>query len=456
MENDKGFYWERHAEAEKACLDLLDDCKRNNGVIARFEQKLIKQTSSRLLDWVDHFYLRDSKTVREKLGAVGFVKQPDTRREALFHPGAFLPTIVLAGGSSTSASGPETGMALRVESIADFLQVNDFRAEIEGGPLSPFRRALVAVESGTALMVVERRGTRDYEPAYPGDPYLRKYFEAMEAWQNRPRAGANEDRTFKEIFRIADRLVEQLGPDLVAHIVCRAERGYWLSRNFAARVQQGRHDALGMGWANHDHHTFRSSRRNFSKLVSLFSRLGFRNRERFYAGAEAGWGAQVMENPISRLTLFLDVDLSPEEVATDFSRDELQERGQLGTVGLWCALHGDSILQAGMHHVAAQFEFDRLIQDLRRYGVEYMAPFSNFPYLKQAFSVAEKWEVDAERVGKLVRERAVTSEQGERFLSQGAIGSHLENIQRGEGYKGFNRKNVSAIIRETDPRRHVA
>ncbi len=107
MENEKGLYWERHAEAEKACLDLLDDCRRNNGVIARFEQKLIKQTSSRLLDWVDHFYLRDSRTVREKLGALGFVKQPDTRREALFHPGAFLPRIVLAGSSSASASGPE-------------------------------------------------------------------------------------------------------------------------------------------------------------------------------------------------------------------------------------------------------------------------------------------------------------------------------------------------------------
>jgi hypothetical protein len=277
----------------------------------------------------------------------------------------------------------------------------------------------------------------------------------MEAWQNRPRSSDNEGRTFGEIFRIADRLVRQLGPDLAAHIVCRAERTFWLSRNFAARVQQGRQDALGLAWGNHDHHTFRSSRRNFPKLVALFSRLGFQNRERFYAGAEAGWGAQVMENPVSGLTLFLDVDLAPEEVATDFSREELRERDQLGTVGLWCALHGDSILQAGMHHMAAQFDFERLIEDIRQYGVEYMAPFSNFPYLKQAFSVAEKWEVDPARVQKLIRDKTITNEQGEQFLSQGAVGSHLENIQRREGYKGFNRKNVSAIIRETDPRRHI-
>ncbi|MGE5809532.1 MAG: hypothetical protein ACM32I_10425, partial [Nitrospirota bacterium] len=164
----------------------------------------------------------------------------------------------------------------------------------------------------------------------------------------------------------------------------------------------------------------------------------------------------VMENPAAGLTLFLDVDLSPEEVETDFSGTELKEREQLGTVGLWCALHGDSILHAGMHHLAARFEFESLIVDIAKLNVPYMAPFSDFPYLKQAFSVAEKWAVDPGRVEKLVHEKTITAEQGEQFLSQGAVGSHLENIERREGYKGFNRKNVSAIIRETDPRRHLA
>ncbi len=163
-----------------------------------------------------------------------------------------------------------------------------------------------------------------------------------------------------------------------------------------------------------------------------------------------------MENPTAGLTLFLDVDLAPEEVATEFSREELTDRDQLGTVGLWCALHGDSILLAGMHHLAAQFDFTRLTSDIARFGVGYMAPFSNFPYLKQAFSVAEQWAVDPARVEKLVRDKLITNEEGERFLSQGAVGSHLENIERREGYKGFNRKNVSAIIRATDPRKPVA
>jgi len=451
MEHENGSYWERHADAEKVCLDLLEDYKRKNSSLARFEQKLILRTSARLLDWVDHILVQDTKRMKEKLGDVGFVKHEGTRYEALYHPGALLPRIVLVGQDS----GMEQGVALRVESIGDFLQGNGYNSEIEGGPLSPYRRAVVGKEAGVGMMVVERRGTMDYDPVSLSDSHLRNYLEGVEAWQSRPRYSKNGDDTFGEIFRIADRLVYQMGADTAASIVCQCERAYWMSRNLVARVQRARHDTLGLGWANHDHHTFRSSRRNFFRLVELFTRLGFQKRERFYAGAEAGWGAQIMENTAAGLVLFLDVDLLPEELATEFYRDELRDMDKLGTVGLWCALHGDSILRAGMHHFAARFNFERLIADLARLGVEYMAPFSNFPYFKQAFSVAERWEVDPARVEKLIRDTSITNEQGERFLKQGAVGSHLENIERREGYKGFNRKNVSTIIRQTDPRRNI-
>jgi len=37
-------------------------------------------------------------------------------------------------------------------------------------------------------------------------------------------------------------------------------------------------------------------------------------------------------------------------------------------------------------------------------------------------------------------------------VSEGALGSHLENLQRRGGFKGFNQKSVSAIIQATDPR----
>jgi hypothetical protein len=441
--------WHRQAAAEKMCLELLSDHQRENHTLARIAADIREKTSGRLLDWVDHVLVRDSAAFRETLANSGFVPQPDTLHEAWHHPGALLPRIVLIGNSV----GPDPGVALRVDSLADFMQANGLVGEIEGALLSPYRRALLNVESGVALLAVERRGSRTYEPQTPSANYLPNYLAGLEMWQTRPRTAGNDDLVLTEATRLIDLLVAQLGVDTAACLVCEAERRYWQSRNFAAGLQKIRQDVLGLGWANQDHHTFRSSRRNFVRLVELFSRLGFRNRERFYAGAEAGWGAQIMENPNAGITLFLDVDLAPEEVATDFSAEKLPERQQYGTVGLWCALHGDSILTAGLHHLAGQFDFVRLGQNLARHGVEFMAPFSDFAYLKQAFSVAERWPVEERRLEKLVAEKSLSAEQAEKFRKQGAVGSHLENIQRCEGYKGFNKKNVSRIILNTDPRR---
>lgn len=448
MAQAQGFYWERHPAAEQFVLGLLADCRRQSATLARFEERLIRRTSGRLLDWVDHLLLRDSRQLSDRLTGLGFVVQPSDDQDVWRHPGTQLPRVVL----SRRPDLPETGLALRVENLSGFVQANGFQAEIEGEPFHPFRSARLKDETAIALLAVERRGSADFVPARVPAGYLHAYLSAAELWQTRPRGNDREEHLWEDIFWRVDAMISLLGSGPAAHLVCQGERSYWLTRNFAGRLQLGRQDALGLGLANDDHLTFRSSRRHFRKLVELFSRLGFTSRERFYAGKEAGWGAQIMENSAAGQSLFLDVDLAPEEVAVDFSREDLPEREQFGTVGLWCALHGDSIFGAGLHHLAACFDFDRLISDLAGHGVEYMAPFSDFPYLRQAFSVAERWEVEPDRVKRLVEEKRLSSEQAEKFLVQGAVGSHLENIQRREGYKGFNRKNVSAIILQTDPR----
>jgi hypothetical protein len=86
------------------------------------------------------------------------------------------------------------------------------------------------------------------------------------------------------------------------------------------------------------------------------------------------------------------------------------------------------------------------------WGIRTMRPFSDFTYLKQAFTRGERWDVPAERLERLVAEGLIDDRQREHFASEGAVGSHLENIQRGEGFKGFNQQTVSDIIRRTDPR----
>jgi len=55
-------------------------------------------------------------------------------------------------------------------------------------------------------------------------------------------------------------------------------------------------------------------------------------------------------------------------------------------------------------------------------------------------------------VRTLLKNGSITENQFQEFMSNGAIGSHLENLQRKGGFKGFNQHAVSIIIAETDPR----
>jgi hypothetical protein len=187
----------------------------------------------------------------------------------------------------------------------------------------------------------------------------------------------------------------------------------------------------------------------------MFTRLGFTLRERFHAGAHAGWGAQIVEHPVTGIVIFADLDLAPEEATEDFAHNALPDLPRPGTVGLWVALHGESILEAGMHHLECQFDFDALRDGLKsESGIETMAPFSNFPFLRQAFTAGERWAVDSLRADRALDLGWITADQREKFVRDGTIGSHLENLERREGYKGFNQQAVSAIIAATDPRLH--
>lgn len=449
MNINAAYEWRCHPEAEALLQKILDAVCHRNHFAESLSCRLLTETSTRLFDWLDHVLVGYSHEFEHELEELGFTSEMETPVYRVFHhAGAQLPRVVLF-----HEADPKTmGIAVSVESIADFLMAYGRSAEIEGSPLGGYRRCCISTEMQATVWVVERRAVISMEPTMTPPEYLSKYYAAKEKWKTRSRDLSKEDESITQSIEIAKEIIQSVGHDLAAWIILECERELWQSRNTAAQIQKNRQDRLGMGWANHDHHTFRSSRRHFSSLVHLFELLGFYCRERFYAGEEAGWGAQVMENPRCRLVLFLDVDLLPEELAIDLAHQPLPEIPRLGTIGLWCALHGDSILKAGMHHLEAQFMFDELKSDLKEQGVGMMEPFSNFPYLRQAFTQGEIWAVDPQRVQGLVDKRIISKEQAEQFLSRGALGSHLENLQRREGFKGFNQKNVSLIIKKTDPR----
>ncbi len=410
---------------------------------------MLDEAGVRLVDFVDHLAAPRTDALEARLRELGFEARAHGPHPegAWAHAEALLPPIALGDDARR--------VVLAVASVTDFLLAHGAigAARIEGPPGSPLRRVELVREGGVALFAVERHGADGFDPAETSLALRGAAAQHLEAFLTRPREARDDvDPGFDECLARVRDAQSTLGEGWTLALFFRAERAYWQSRNRAARVQKARQDALGLGWANHDHHTYRSSRRCFHRVIELMEALGLRCRERFYAGAEAGWGAQVLEHPVPRLVVFTDVDLEPEEVAHDFAHAPLPPRGAYGTVGLWCALHGESVLEAGMHHLEGQFDFDAARAQLEAAGVPSMAPFTDLPMLRQAFTVAERWAVDPRRIARLRASGALSPEDAARFEREGAMGSHLEVLERRGGYRGFNQAGISHIIRRTDPR----
>ncbi len=466
------FEWRRWPETEAYVDGLIARGLEGNAFAATLAERLRGETGTRFKVWVDHIVVRGGPALGRKLSALGYERESeshDVSNPVFGHKGGMFPRVVIvpadaqAGANGRDDAHAVLELALKCESVAAFSRAHDLGLEIEGVPLGPYRVARIAGVS-TTLAVVERRAYRGFDP-FPSDlvregrmtpSAARDALAARELWEARRRRFDDDEEGIACTERLLNHVIERAGSaDLACHLIFEVEREYWQSRNRAARVQKARQDRLGLGWANHDHHTFRCSRRFFPRIIAMFQRLGFELRERFHAGAQAGWGAQIVEQPVTGIVIFADLDLAPEEADCDFTHLALPELERPGTVGLWVALHGESILEAGMHHLEAQFDFDRLRDGLKaEANIDTMPPFSNFPFLRQAFTAGERWAIPPRRLDRALERGWITAEQHARFREEGTIGSHLENLERTEGYKGFNQQAVSAIIAATDPRRY--
>ena len=460
--------WVAQPTAAMLINDLIRSFVDVSPSVAVLEQRLLAETGTRLGDWVDHFGIPNDGGLTKRLQDVGFEPQAkdaasnDGSDTVWHHPGGLFPRLWVRAGSARQ-------IAIRVESVADFVFADRSLGgtTIEGRPLSDVRRATIARDGDHELVVIERNGSQSLSIEEPHANatldtamlhhrelfQLRRRSFAQSTDDGRPTGFAKSNQlAFAHASSLIRAAIADIGRDRACHLFFAAERDYWQSRNRAAREQKARQDALGLGWGNHDHHTYRSSREHFAELISILEDLGFVCRERFYAGREAGWGAQVLEQPQARIVVFADVDLSPEEVSGDFAHEPLPPRDVLGTVGIWCRLHGEAFLEAGMHHLECQFDFNAARDQLRDAGIETMAPFTDLPYLRQLFTIGERWVVVPERIDDLLSAGLITQEQADQFRASGTIGSHLEILQRDDGYKGFNESGINDIIHRTDPR----
>src|SRR4051794_7461777 len=385
---EKRFEWPLCYEAENFILGRIEAFAERNNFARKLATRMRDETGTLILDWTDYLLLPASDEA--ELRATGYTEDPladaPDGQKQLWHLEAMLPRVLIA---PTNAKYP-LALGIRAEDLAIFAGVHGVTNPIEGAPLSRFRKMLISEENGARFEVIERRAYRGYTTA---EPDLKAYLAARELWQTRRRVWDDDRAGMKHGLERIGQMVKLVGQDLACHLVFEEERRYWQKRNRAGTEQKRRQDSLGLGWANHDPHTFRSSRECFVYLIKAWELLGFHRRECYYAGEEAGWGAQVVEQPVEGIIIFDDVDLNPDEVDVDFSRKPLPSQQELGTIGLWCGLHGESFLEAGMHHLECRFDHALLRDQLKAEGINTMKPFTDFPFLKQAFTEGERWTV---------------------------------------------------------------
>ncbi len=448
------FNWQPQPQAQKLVTELVAAFLAKNSHAADLSALMKSQTGTRFADWLDYLQVPNSPQIRARLVETGFSHHPQPgARDHFVHNGAMFPSIILS-------DSPVTRAGIKVDSVADFLATWRLEHRIEGEPFGQFRQALAYHGTYADLYIVERHGSRAFVPAHHSADKIVASLRHLERFRNRHRDFGVDDqadiRGFTHTEHLIDDAVRDLGSDWACDLFFQGERDFWQRRCRAARIQKARQDVLGLGWANHDHHTYRSSRHCYPQLVRCLEKLGFKDRERFYAGLDAYWGAQVLEHPVAGLTIFADVDITPDELMEDFPHNGFKSSipgGKLGTIGLWCELHGEAFLQAGMHHVECQFDWHALKDQLERDAqVKMMDPFTTFPYLRQAFTEGDRWPVDPRRIDMLLNKSLITTAEAAQFKATGAVGSHLENLERNDGFKGFNQEGVSDIISRTDPR----
>ena len=88
----------------------------------------------------------------------------------------------------------------------------------------------------------------------------------LQAFRLRPRPLDDPERGFEAALGLVRAAQNELGETVACELFFEAERRFYTRKNRAARVQKARQDALGLGWFNRDHHTYRSSRAAFRSL----------------------------------------------------------------------------------------------------------------------------------------------------------------------------------------------
>src|SRR5581483_11470364 len=141
------FDWQRFPAAEALVDRLIASALAGNAFAAELARRMEVETSTRVIDWVDHF------AVSERPGLVGELEAVGYRRDLTVGYGVNAPVFVHDGGlfprvAVVPGAGPEVReLGIKVESVADFSRAHDLGLEILGYPMGPYRVGRVPGQS---------------------------------------------------------------------------------------------------------------------------------------------------------------------------------------------------------------------------------------------------------------------------------------------------------------------
>ena len=173
------YQWKPLPNVAKFVGEQIDLALRSSPWLTQFRERLLRESGTRLVDWLDHIAV-DSD---EGLAELGFVEDADAN--VWEHPHGIFPAITVAQRYTDVV--PELG--IKVDSVDHFLKTHEsefaFGKRISGD--DELRMAIVKFGDGGAgeLRIVERHGVRGLRGQLPSKRHPIE--ETLEAFRNRPR-----------------------------------------------------------------------------------------------------------------------------------------------------------------------------------------------------------------------------------------------------------------------------
>jgi hypothetical protein len=414
--------WTAHPEAELFVQSLLERAFDGCAEAHVFQLRLLDACAIRLRDILDHI------AVPPDVGGYEQAGWKQIEMGVWRHFDGNFPDILERN---------HLGVGVKVESTDQLTQALNIDAPVEGAPHGPFRRVRIFSGAGAYFDAVERHGWVGVDAPLIGARRIARARLHQQIFRTRPRPYRRAAFALNMTKRIAAAAVADLGKHWACALFMQAEREYWSQKCGAGALQRRRQDKFGVGWCNIDHYAYRCSREHFGVTVSILEKLGYERRELLYAGAKAGWGAIVLEQPALRSAALVKTDMTPEELAGGAIPGALSPLNVHNRVGVWTALNGESMLEGGLSYAAGLYDCRSLQDYLSREDVAMSALPGDDARLHRRQTLGERRAVDPKRVDALERGGHMAGAEADDLRFNGAEAAQLEGLERRDGFKGF-------------------